>query len=905
MIRLLVSMVAAGAVAAAVDGDRTAKTLAFLLALLAAYLAPAFVRWLLAPSADAYGPRIDDDAAFSAHLAKIRKIDRNRAARYRSLWNLRTKVKGALSAESERTGTDRMNAAAALLDEIVIEHRMAPWTRWRLRRAFARDAAVFDRTKYARWALGHLERARGGSPRTRELARAAARDVLERGLRDPRADHGPLRALLAEHELAADDPKGDPAESPAAAEPAAAAEPERAPAPVAPPAPGTPAVAPLRWISPYEEVEIAGVLLPDGMVWRGPSDPAGEPSALDPELAVQAPRSDRRSDPQDAAYRDWTPTQRGAYLTWLAEGRRDADAPKAYARLWLDGVERRLVGDAAAGRVTRSEVEVLVRELLALAERQARRSTIAGSARSLADWATLRFGVELDDRTESRMTLALALARAYATGRPPTAGLAWSWVTAARKPTRVAWRRAPDEVRAWFELRYAEEPLPHTALVASGEHLTARHESSNLSLDRRVVEIADPLPAVDTDAVPDRLTELLDRACDELEPYARALGDPPRRPDLAVLAALPVEILARSEPHALVGLRSQLSVALCDRDVALFDARELFGEFRGTQANTRAFARICDALGHGFEPDPRFGGKPLRPDTRIAVFWAAEGAPLESTPAVSLARAVLELAVGVCAADGRVDADEHARLRELCDDDLGLTEADGPRMAAFAARLLDRPPRRPQLRKGSIPAADRARIAGLLVRIATTRGTPEPSVVRVLERIYAVLERDPDALHADLHAALHPAGAGSPRADAPPEGLDRERLRSKRAETAAVASLLREVFAGDEPSADAPAPAEPPAAEPVPGDPPGDDRGPDERLVAGLDAAHSAFALALAEHGEIARADVEALARRLGLFADGALDVLNDRAFELYDAPFWEGDDPLEIDADTAREMTR
>ena len=200
--------------------------------------------------------------------------------------------------------------------------------------------------------------------------------MIERGLNDPRADHESLRALTREHTL--DDPPAEPARS---SEPAP-------PEQVAPPVPA--AVEPARWIPPHDEIAIGDVALPDGMIWIGPSSrrsPDEEPSLVAPDLAARAPRSERagRTDTERPSYRELSAEGRGAYLLWLADGRLDADAPKAFPTLFVYGLERRLVVDADGGRVARSEIGVLVRELLALAERSV---AVAGSRARSARWRT-------------------------------------------------------------------------------------------------------------------------------------------------------------------------------------------------------------------------------------------------------------------------------------------------------------------------------------------------------------------------------------------------------------------------------------------------------------------------------------------------------------------------------------
>ena len=61
---------------------------------------------------------------------------------------------------------------------------------------------------------------------------------------------------------------------------------------------------------------------------------------------------------------------------------------------------------------------------------------------------------------------------------------------------------------------------------------------------------------------------------------------------------------------------------------------------------------------------------------------------------------------------------------------------------------------------------------------------------------------------------------------------------------------------------------------------------------------------ALAERAVWPRVDLEELASGLGLLVDGALDALNDAAFDAVGDPLWEGEDPIEVDRNVARDLT-
>ena len=104
--------------------------------------------------------------------------------------------------------------------------------------------------------------------------------------------------------------------------------------------------------------------------------------------------------------------------------------------------------------------------------------------------------------------------------------------------------------------------------------------------------------------------------------------------------------------------------------------------------------------------------------------------------------------------------------------------------------------------------------------------------------------------------------------------LDPELIKAKMAETEQAASLLAGIFTGEPTSSfialtTAAAPQDTPspqAASPVP---------------PGLDAAHRSFLARLAERPSWPRSEVARIAAELGLMPDGALEIVNEAAFEL------------------------
>jgi hypothetical protein len=115
--------------------------------------------------------------------------------------------------------------------------------------------------------------------------------------------------------------------------------------------------------------------------------------------------------------------------------------------------------------------------------------------------------------------------------------------------------------------------------------------------------------------------------------------------------------------------------------------------------------------------------------------------------------------------------------------------------------------------------------------------------------------------------------------------IDERLLARKQAETAEVLAMLAPIFADEPGAAAAPPVAKAPAASDVPG----------------LDVRHAALIRRLVERSSWTRDDVEGVCEDLGLLTDGALEVVNDAAFEHAGCAVVEGEGPLDVDQEAIR----
>lgn len=125
------------------------------------------------------------------------------------------------------------------------------------------------------------------------------------------------------------------------------------------------------WLRPGELAVVAGINLPDGMVYIGnkyKSNRTGaEPAFINPsmdvaeqEIDISLPLIDNAPD-----YSTCSPQARRAYLQWLADGRKSPLVHIGYVFLFFYGLEHRILIDAAIDPVAKKNFLFLKKKLIA------------------------------------------------------------------------------------------------------------------------------------------------------------------------------------------------------------------------------------------------------------------------------------------------------------------------------------------------------------------------------------------------------------------------------------------------------------------------------------------------------------------------------------------------------------
>jgi hypothetical protein len=189
----------------------------------------------------------------------------------------------------------------------------------------------------------------------------------------------------------------------------------------------------------------------------------------------------------------------------------------------------------------------------------------------------------------------------------------------------------------------------------------------------------------------------------------------------------------------------------------------------------------------------------------------------------------------------------------------------------------------------SVTADGRMQLARAVSSLAAADGNIASAEVKLLEQIYRALELDPQTLYSHLNdgglASSSSLGSGSKTAVFSEYTLNTARLAALREETDRVSALLNEVFADEETRDSGARPTENPAS-PV-------TALSDENLLPGLDAIHRRFLAEILQKPSWSRPELQATATRMQVMLDGALERINEAAFEFIGEPITEGDDPI------------
>jgi hypothetical protein len=619
------------------------------------------------------------------------------------------------------------------------------------------------------------------------------------------------------------------------------------------------------------------------------------------------------------SYAALSPAGRAAYLAWLGSSRAAPQTPIGYVFLYFYGLERRVLTDLADP----SDSLDYPAELLQLAAEVKRLQVVYGSDYVFARYAAglqsvIQYMLEptssptgpppavTANTWEFPLDISLGLARFAKAGQPIPPDWALAWVRA--NPDlylRTPARRCPQLFAELFTIRYQRQYGAGLILDPARKLLNVPYRPASAGFRGVSVNPFGSLPDVRTQAAPNKaLRDLTEQCTQALDPLSRYLGRHPGQVgSLPSIALLPAElILSRTADPALTLLNSWLETKLADRSEVLIAGTDLVGHWTPkipgmlNKDEAQSQALLLTSLGFGIEPDIRYTG--INPGSGPAVLFRQASLPPPPLPS-KIAGAVLQLATVVSAPRALTAAtlDEATnQIQRLLD----LPADTRPRTHAKLRQTVASPPKLASAKRALAATDQNARewIAALLIDLASAAGPPLPAQISALTKAYQALGLDPDAVYGHVHAhrprpaaspvEIRPAGPSASGGAIPPpvfsQGnviLDPSVIAHTLAQSTQSAALLNRIFADD----NAPTTQAPPPGPPC------------------LDSAHTALLHALTARTLWSKAEVAELAVRHGLPVAGAIETLNEAAFEVCGDPVLEGDDQVEVNPAVLKEL--
>ena len=678
------------------------------------------------------------------------------------------------------------------------------------------------------------------------------------------------------------------------------------------------------WIPKDASVHVGGRDI-GGMVYVGRGQRDDRRSPPDNAFIDPSKRVARRGADYEGQGLDYWPNystiderSRATYLDWLSSGRSDPRCNVGYVFLYFYGLERRVFVDETEPQ-ERAEIITEVRRLLELyGVNQSIRRYLGAfiDVTDLLESSTTPEPVFEHDGYDVPPSILLALGRMVARRVPLTADWLLSWYlchpeTRLRTPAK----RAFVEFKAYFRYLFGQEYPNGLKIRTPKRRLNLQYHAASGNFATDLNGHLGSVPDVSTLSAPLRIAKrVADASTDGLDKYSRYLGrNPDGRGSIEAHALLPEALWPLFPCPEKEGLqawaRNQIESGGL---VPVEDVVERLEGARPGVIGKRQLTGVADALARldvGVAPDPRFALRKPQSGEPVVLFHLPKDTRAIESPSEAYRSAILNLAVSrlVADADGQIDREEWEHMVGQIDSNEFVTEAERARLHANLSWMVAVQPDMSMLRTRLRNASEdmRSALGQFAVVVASADGEIAPEEIRVIERLYAAMGLNRERAYSDLQTlnsapepiTVRPADhtarefvIPSPPSQVPADRvtLDAARVADVMADTSRVSRVLGEVFADsdddDEKEVDDTTPE---AAD-------GFD---------GLDAPHIAVVSALITRRQWTEDGVASLADEHQLMVAGALETINEWAFNKFDDALIEEYDGYEINGDIAQQL--
>lgn len=685
---------------------------------------------------------------------------------------------------------------------------------------------------------------------------------------------------------------------------------------------------PAKWIGFNESIKIQGYDINNGLLYVGEKllDTYGyenDACLIHPKSKVSPAEPWQAGDEMGywPKYVDIPKKCRGAYLKWLSTGRDEPETYIGYVFLYFYGLERRLLIDGQKNEITDSERNEIINEVRRLLTIYGENRSFRGYANNFLamEWVLYQNDkpipdyIDFNDRYCSE-PFQVVLAKRVNEGKPITSDLALQWVTLHPEfGLRTPARRCAKEFRTLFKQKYTEKYGDGLVVKPNKTPLSLEYRAASPSLRGDIKLNLEELPNPFILSGPvKKFNALVEECTTKLESYSRYLGRKDNNPNsMTAYSLLPKELLS-SLPRLKKAKDTLLN--LCGNGTALIEVEKFYKAF-GEQSplkmgkkDSETLANFLEGVGIGVAPDVRFHNIKPTSEGKIAIFPKGHGIDFHPSKEFRTIGTILRLGSIVSQIDDDVSSEEESTLESIVKDNRELTQIEKDSLLAFLHWCLNTPQNSNGLKQRltELSPTEKTAISHILITVVHADGRIDPREVKQLEKLYTTLGLGKEQVTSDLHLlATEPVTVAKRDADKkfsipteqikkePAQGfsLNEELIRIREEETQKVKGVLESIFTeeveDDEHELET---IQFQAASTMP--------------IDKLDEAHQNLFHRLVTQETWKREAFHEVCKELELMVDGAMEVINEWAFDIVNAPLIDDGEPIYIDLELAKEIT-
>lgn len=669
-----------------------------------------------------------------------------------------------------------------------------------------------------------------------------------------------------------------------------------------------------RWISVDEQLSVNGRQLTKGFFYFGgvmnSLDGYGiEPSLVDDKRPASSPSVDSEIYTDESlgywpTYASLSKGCRGAYLDWLASDRSNPSTPIGYVFIYFYGFERRVIENKSNNQISNEEYIAIFEEVLRLNSVFNANRSFRGYSANFLELMALQRPSLLEDRlsdipeTNNALSFRVKLAKTIANGNPVTAPLALEWLkNTFEYSLKTPARRCEEEFSQLFQIRFSDKFGEGISVKPNKTKLRLSYHAASNGVHGVDLELGDlPDPSILKGPIK-KLIPIAEKCTEELSSYSRYLGKADTsRSDIAALMLLPKELANEANSPVIETFKSWANQIISSND-GLTTVKD-FWTHTGTplpkafnKKENELVANLAAKAEIGIAPDQRFHHAKLKTDDNIVLFSPGHGEFFEPSSTFNQVSLAIRLGAMVATIDGTVDHHEKIALQTLINHDDKLSPSEKNSLNAYLTWRLNSPVNntglKARIEKLGVPQVEF--LKRFMLSIALADGKIDASEIKQIEKLYTSLGLDKSLVTSDIHAfasSKQPISATSKDAsiDKSTFQLDEGILAMHESDTNDAKSMLESIFAVDEeaelemsPTADV--------------------------NEESLDSPYKELFETLIAKESWPRKEVHELCSKLNIMVDGALETINDWAYDKVDAPVLDDDGDIYVDLEIVEEL--